>query len=650
MQYDEGTVAVTNGSADIVGTDTEWLINVPIGSLFSTLGSGVPYFVANVVDDTHITLASLYGGDTDAAAAYSITTSFTPFRQLPYPEFGDIDTPTIIKRAMAIMDAAVWEQFKGADIASAATVNLDNATGEYVNITGTTAITAITLASGRERTVRFAGSLLLTHGASLELPDKGSIQTAAGDFAVFRGDTGGVVRCTQYQRLNRKGADIASAATVNLDNATGEYVNITGTTAITAITLAEGRPCTVRFTGVLTLTHGASLVLPTNASIVTEVGDIAMFRGDAGGVVRCVNYMRASGKALAIEKEYENALIGANFSTNPWQRGTSFAAVANNSYTADRWSYIKVGTMVHTVSKAADAPTVGQAGVFTQHCLMADCTTADVSIDAGDFCCMQQKIEGYNFTTLAQRDMVMPFWHKHTKTGTYCVSFTNSGADRSYVVEYTQAVADTWEYKEILIPASPSAGTWNYTNGIGLVVRFALAGGTTFQTTPNAWNTGNFVCTANQVNACDNVANNFRIAIPYLHAGSKAFPFPYEDATIIRERCARYYQKSFDEAVVPAQATGNSNGAATYVTQVAGATDGGVNVRFPAPMRTPPSLTFYNIASANNDWRNLSGGADSGGSAASQTGESGFFVRNAGSGGDVAQDRLGINWSADAEL
>lgn len=95
-----------------------------------------------------------------------------------------------------------------------------------------------------------------------------------------------------------QGADIASAATVNLTSATGNYVNVTGTTTITAITLAQGAERVVRFAGVLTLTHGASLILPTSANVDTTAGDIAVFRGEAAGVVRCVGYMRAGGAPL----------------------------------------------------------------------------------------------------------------------------------------------------------------------------------------------------------------------------------------------------------------------------------------------------------------------------------------------------------------
>ncbi len=121
---------------------------------------------------------------------------------------------------------------------------------------------------------------------------------------------------TQYVLMNpqtyTKGADIASASTINLDTATGDLVDITGTTAITAVTLSEGRQCTVRFQDILTFTHGASLVLPGSANITTAAGDFAILRGYASGVVRCVSYTKASGLAVVVPSVtvYYNTIAG----------------------------------------------------------------------------------------------------------------------------------------------------------------------------------------------------------------------------------------------------------------------------------------------------------------------------------------------------
>lgn len=83
-----------------------------------------------------------------------------------------------------------------------------------------------------------------------------------------------------------QGSDIASAATINLETATGNVVDVTGTTGITAVTLSQGHWRLVRFTGALTITNGASLVLPNAADYTTSAGDYVLFVGYASSVVR----------------------------------------------------------------------------------------------------------------------------------------------------------------------------------------------------------------------------------------------------------------------------------------------------------------------------------------------------------------------------
>lgn len=103
-QYRVGSVAVVNGSNSVVGTGTLFLSNVTIGSVFSINGSGVPYVVAGIPDNTHLTLNAPYGGTTQSGLSYEVTTSFTPNNKIPYPEAGDVDTATILKEAMLIID------------------------------------------------------------------------------------------------------------------------------------------------------------------------------------------------------------------------------------------------------------------------------------------------------------------------------------------------------------------------------------------------------------------------------------------------------------------------------------------------------------------------------------------------------------------
>ena len=96
-----------------------------------------------------------------------------------------------------------------------------------------------------------------------------------------------------------EGAIVPSSSTINLETATGNYIHVSGTTSITGVTLNQGASREVVFDGILTLTNGANLILPSGANITTAAGDTAEFRGEASGVVRCVNYLRSNGQALA---------------------------------------------------------------------------------------------------------------------------------------------------------------------------------------------------------------------------------------------------------------------------------------------------------------------------------------------------------------
>lgn len=93
-----------------------------------------------------------------------------------------------------------------------------------------------------------------------------------------------------------KGSDVASAGTTNIGAATGNYINVTGTTTITAFdTIQAGTRRIVKFTGALTLTHdGTSLILPGAANILTIAGDHAVFVSLGSGNWVCVQYFRGT--------------------------------------------------------------------------------------------------------------------------------------------------------------------------------------------------------------------------------------------------------------------------------------------------------------------------------------------------------------------
>jgi len=78
MQYTQGTVSVTNGSATVTGSNTEWLSNVSAGHSFKVQGESVIYTIASVNSNTQLTLSANYAGTTKSGVGYQITRDFTP--------------------------------------------------------------------------------------------------------------------------------------------------------------------------------------------------------------------------------------------------------------------------------------------------------------------------------------------------------------------------------------------------------------------------------------------------------------------------------------------------------------------------------------------------------------------------------------------
>lgn len=107
---------------------------------------------------------------------------------------------------------------------------------------------------------------------------------------------------TPAKSLHGAWATVASAGTVDLGAQAGRNIVISGTTAITSFGTtgaADFIPFVVRFSGVLTLTNGANLILPTGANITTAANDTAIVVWEGANVWRVIAYQRADGTALA---------------------------------------------------------------------------------------------------------------------------------------------------------------------------------------------------------------------------------------------------------------------------------------------------------------------------------------------------------------
>lgn len=159
--------------------------------------------------------------------------------------------------------------------------------------------------------------------------------------------------------MRNKGADIASASTVDLSAATGDYVDITGTTSITGLgTVSAGMRFILQFDDALTLTHSANLVLPGAANITTAAGDHAVFESLGGGAWRCISFLRAAGPVNA-------AAAGANTDITSLASPALGAATATTQSAGDNSTKVATTAYVDAAVPTASDTVAGKVELAT---------------------------------------------------------------------------------------------------------------------------------------------------------------------------------------------------------------------------------------------------------------------------------------------
>lgn len=207
---------------------------------------------------------------------------------------------------------------QGSNIASASTTDIGAATGQAVNVTGTTTITAFdTVAAGILRHVTFTGALLLTYNASsLILPTAADITTAAGDAAVFQSLGSGDWKCLLYQRAD--GTPLAGTAAAKQDSYEAIAFSDAGNTDVTqpagsishfvGATVSAGAGSYTRTVSLLTANADEGdeieilFIMPASANPEVEVRN-----NTSGGTLLCTITGEAGGVALTFAARYDGA-------------------------------------------------------------------------------------------------------------------------------------------------------------------------------------------------------------------------------------------------------------------------------------------------------------------------------------------------------
>ena len=224
------------------------------------------------------------------------------------------------------------------------------------------------------------------------------------------------------------------------------------------------------------------------------------------------------------------------------QRGTSINVSTSSIYTLDRWS-MRCDASPITATQDTDSPTG-----FATSLKLTNGTGASGS--GSDSCYIRQHLEGHNTNhleigTANAKEVTLSFWVKSSITGTYIVSFIDSGSDNGYAASYTISSANTWEQKTITLTLS-DYGSWagSSTTARNLTVHFDLGSGSDRDLTNlNAWNDGaaNDFSHSSQTDWVGTTGATLYLTGVQLEVGSTATDFEYRSYGEELALCQRYY-------------------------------------------------------------------------------------------------------------
>lgn len=304
----------------------------------------------------------------------------------------------------------------------------------------------------------------------------------------------------------------------------------------------------------------------------------------AGGNTATINGMTPTAQSL---QGFRNRIINGDMRIDQRNAGASITVSSGStSYPVDRMlCYVETGS---SGTFTAQRSTVAPAG-FTNSLLLTT-ATADSSITTSEGYSLQHRVEGFNVADLGwgaagAQSVTLSFWVRSSLTGTFAGSITNGSFNRAYVFNFTISAANTYEYKTVTI-SGDTGGSWNTSNGTGLIVYFSLGAGAGLQQTAGAW--GGFgYATSGAVSPISTAGATFNITGVQLEAGSVATPFERRDYGRELMMCQRY-------AVVYNSNDSNQSNRIAFGVGTTGAR-AFCMVKHPVTMRAKPSLSSAGV-------------------------------------------------------
>lgn len=267
-----------------------------------------------------------------------------------------------------------------------------------------------------------------------------------------------------------------------------------------------------------------------------------------GASVPAISINNTDGTCTAnVTNNLSNRRINVNGAMQVAQRGTVTGITSSQYAGPDRFRFGVANHGTFTVSQDSSAPT----GSGFANSLKLACTTADTSVAASTIVYFQHKLEGQDCQrikkgTSSAEPLAVQFWVKSNKTGTYAFQCSDNDNSRAFTTTYTISSADTWEKKEIVIPAD-TTGVLDDNNLVSLTFNFWLAVGTNY-TSGSASTTWYSYVDANAakghaVNIADSTSNTWYMTGLQMETGSVHTDFEHRSFAEELTLCHRYFFK-----------------------------------------------------------------------------------------------------------
>ena len=368
-------------------------------------------------------------------------------------------------------------------------------------------------------------------------------------------------------------------------NITGDTLSVGNTTVNSTVNSTSFSTGNTSITGD-TLSVGNSTVNSTSFS----TGDTSI-TGDTLSVGNST--VNTAITSSGITQNGLNFRVPKNYIVNPGMRisqenGTS-SGTTNGYYPADQWfvAHSQDGTLT---SQHIGSATPGGS----ENRIRMTVTSADTSIAAGQYALFMQYIEGLRTADLQwgtsnATDVVVRFGFKGP-AGTYAVAIVNQDSNRSFVREFTISGGDanTDTLQTVTFPGDTS-GTWDKDNTTSFQLIFTFATGSTYQTTADAWQAGNYFGTSTQSNGIGTTSDVFEIFDVGLYADPDStglaprFELPHYDTDL--KECKRYFDNGGDSYFRLYHADANPT---SYNPNIMG------TLFFDQEMRATPSIATQN--------------------------------------------------------